>query len=87
MEVLLEELIDLHSSSLSFRELFKSHQTIGFLVVACRSFVAIIANDLEARQRTIRILEKLTHLVLMVALDNNVDAVHKQEVRDYLLLV
>lgn len=81
MEVLLEDLIDLHSSSLSFRELFKSHQTMGLLVAACRSFVTIIANDLEARQRTMRIIEKVTHLVVMVALDNNVDVAHKKEVR------
>ena len=80
MEVLVEELIDLHSSSLSFRELFKSQQTTALLVTACQSFVNTVASSSETRKRTIRILEKLTHLVLMLALDTHVDAALKQEV-------
>jgi hypothetical protein len=82
MEVLVEELIDLHSSSLKFRELFKSHQTTALLVDACKSFVTKVVIDLEMRMKTVRILEKVTHLVLMLALDNYVDSIHKQEVSE-----
>ncbi|KAF8584664.1 beach-domain-containing protein [Ramaria rubella] len=79
MEVLVEELIDLHSSSPSFRELFKSQQTTGLLVDACKPFVTKVAGDNGARTRLVRLLEKITHLVLMLALDIHVDAIHKQE--------
>ena len=80
MEVLVEELIDLHSSSLNFRELFKSHQTTALMVDACKSFATNIAQSADVRTRVVRLTEKITHLVLMLALDNHVDAVHKQEV-------
>lgn len=79
MEVLVEELIDLHSSSLGFRELFKSHQTTSLLIDACKSFANNISRNAVIRAKTIRLTEKVTHLVLMLALDNNVDAAHKQE--------
>ena len=81
MEVLVEELIDLHSSSLSFRELFKSHQNTALLVDACRSFVARVAVDPMMRTKAVRILKKVTQLVLMLALDNkHVNSMHNQEV-------
>jgi hypothetical protein len=81
MEVLVEELIDLHSSSQSFRLLFKSQQTTALLVAACQSFVNTVTSNSEVRRRTMRLLEKVAHLVLMLALNEHVDAAHKQEVR------
>lgn len=87
MDVLVEELIDLHSSSSSFREIFKSQQSTSRLAAACRSFVNMVTGDSEVRRRTMRILEKVTHLMLMLALSDHVDAAHKQEVRSSFLSV
>ncbi|KIJ42154.1 hypothetical protein M422DRAFT_209006 [Sphaerobolus stellatus SS14] len=79
MEVLVEELIDLHSSSLSYRELFKSHQTTSLMIQTCKSFATHIAQAPDIRTKLVRLTEKITHLILMLALDNHVNAVQKQE--------
>ncbi|KAF8509163.1 beach-domain-containing protein [Hysterangium stoloniferum] len=87
MEVLLEELIDLHSSNNGFRELFKSQQITALLVEACKTFARIINVDQDVRIRATRISEKMAHLVLMLALDNYVDAANKQELLAIIRLV
>ncbi|KAJ7075426.1 beach-domain-containing protein [Mycena belliarum] len=84
MEVLVEELMDLHASSSGFREVFKSQQTTQLFVNSYKSFVMRIMSAEQVNQRTIRILEKLTHFGLGLALDNAVAGAQKREILDIL---
>ncbi|KAG8823617.1 hypothetical protein FRC17_009281 [Serendipita sp. 399] len=68
MEVLVEELIDLHSSMASFRQLFKSKHVTGILISACQSFVARLYELPQSRQRCERLLDKVVALVKVLAL-------------------
>lgn len=81
MEVLLEELMDLHASSPTFREVFRSQQTTQLFIDGYRSFVSKISPAQEINARTVRILEKSSHLGLALALDNCVAGSQKREVR------
>lgn len=80
MEVLVEELSDLHSSTASFRELFKSKQTTSLYIAACRSFVTKMADVPHLKDKTERLVGKVSNLTLMLALDNAVDGIQKREV-------
>ncbi|KAJ6565477.1 beach-domain-containing protein [Mycena vulgaris] len=84
MEVLIEELMDLHASSSGFREVFKSQQTTQLFVNSYKSFVLRVMGASQINQRTIRILEKLTHFGLGLALDNSVAGAQKREILDIL---
>ncbi|KAJ7439485.1 beach-domain-containing protein [Mycena latifolia] len=84
MEVLIEELMDLHASSSGFREVFKSQQTTQLFVNSYKSFVLRVMGAEQVNQRTIRILEKLTHFGLGLALDNAVAGAQKREILDIL---
>ncbi|KAJ7130393.1 beach-domain-containing protein [Mycena epipterygia] len=84
MEVLIEELMDLHASSNGFREVFKSQQTTQLFVNSYKSFVLRVMDASQVNQRTIRILEKLTHFGLGLALDNAVAGAQKREILDIL---
>ncbi|KAJ7639738.1 beach-domain-containing protein [Mycena polygramma] len=84
MEVLIEELMDLHASSSGFREVFKSQQTTQLFVNSYKSFVLRVTGADQVNQRTIRILEKLTHFGLGLALDNSVAGAQKREILDIL---
>ena len=79
MENLIEELLTLHATSSTFRQIFESHQTTQLFIDTYKSLVdkltASSANDWNAR-----ILEKLTHFGLALALDNTVGGVQKREV-------
>ncbi|KAG8908740.1 hypothetical protein FRB99_002978 [Tulasnella sp. 403] len=81
-EVLAEELIELHSASPSFRSLFQGKPTVAAFIKTCKSFIVRVAEGDHLRARTIRISEKLTHLVLMLALDTGVDPVQKDELME-----
>lgn len=81
MEVLIEELMDLHASSATFREVFKSQQTTQIFVDSYKSFVMKVVDLPDLNQRAVRILEKLTHFGLALALDNSVAGSQKREVR------
>lgn len=81
MEVLVEELMDLHASSASFRQIFKSQQTTQLFVGAYKTFVSKVTAASEVNQWTKRILEKLTHFGLALALDNHIAGAQKREVR------
>lgn len=80
MEVLVEELSDLHSSTTSFRELFRSKQTTSLYLDACRSFVTKLADVPHLKDKTERLIGKVSNLTLMLALDNAVDGNQKREV-------
>ncbi|KAJ6464029.1 beach-domain-containing protein [Mycena sanguinolenta] len=84
MEVLIEELMDLHASSSGFREVFRSQQTTQLFVNSYKSFVMRVTGAAQINQRTIRILEKLTHFGLGLALDNAVAGAQKREILDIL---
>ncbi|KAJ8072576.1 beige protein-like 1 [Marasmius tenuissimus] len=80
MEVLIEEIMDLHASSPTFRQVFQSQQTTQIFVDAYKSFAQDLEVVSEINQRTVRIIEKLTHLALALALDNAVAGAQKQEI-------
>lgn len=86
MEVLVEELSDLHSSTASFRGLFKSKQTTSLYLTACRSFVTKMADVPHLKDKTERLVGKVSNLTLMLALDNAVDGNQKREVRNLKVL-
>lgn len=80
MEHLLEELIAIHSANLTFRQIFKSQTITQGFIDAYKSFVTAVSLVDGITQSTIRILEKLSHLGLSIALDNSVAGSQKQEV-------
>lgn len=86
MENLIEELLTLHATSSTFRQIFESHQTTQLFIDTYKSLVdkltASSANDWNAR-----ILEKLTHFGLALALDNTVGGVQKREVSSWQLII
>ncbi|CCA74831.1 related to WD repeat and FYVE domain-containing protein 3 [Serendipita indica DSM 11827] len=79
MEVLVEELIDLHSSISGFRQLFKSKSTTTILINACQSFVARLYEFPHARQRAERLLNKVITLVTILAYDTSVESQQKEQ--------
>jgi hypothetical protein len=88
MEVLIEELMDLHASSLTFRQIFQSQQTTQLFIDGYKSFVCKLAlSSHNLRQSTIRILEKLSHFGLTLALDNVVISSQKRDVSRCMRLV
>lgn len=81
MEALTEELISLHSTNPAFRQVFASQQTTQLFVNTYKTFVSSIAAvPAVDNQLTIRLLEKLTHFGLALALDNAVAGIFKREV-------
>src|ERR1700683_273210 len=80
MEVLIEELIDLYTSSPTFRQVFRSQQTTQLFVDAYKTFVTAVTCSTEVNPRTIRILEKVSHFGLTLTLDNDVAGPQKREV-------
>ena len=83
VEHLLEALIDTHSTSPTFREVFRSNAITQSFIDAYKMYSTSIAYAQEIDQSTIRVLEKLSHLGLSIALDNSVAVNQKQEVRIY----
>ncbi|KAI0746713.1 beach-domain-containing protein [Daedaleopsis nitida] len=84
VEHLLEALIDTHSTSPTFREVFRSNAVTQSFIDAYKMYSTSVAYSLEIDQGTIRVLEKLSHLGLSIALDNAVVVSQKQEIMDIL---
>lgn len=82
-EAILEELVNLQSSSPSFRDLFKSQQTTQLYIQAFKSFVNPLSAANEIDQNQVRMMEKLMHFGLTLALDNAVPGPQKREVSLY----
>jgi hypothetical protein len=80
MEMLIEELLILHASSSTFRHLFESQQTTQLFIDAYKSMVAKLSGATRINEWNLRILEKLTHFGLALALDNSVGGSQKREV-------
>jgi hypothetical protein len=83
VEALVEELIKLHAGSSTFRQVFRSAQTTALFVDAYKFFVSALGGGL-VKPRAIRLLEKLTHFALTLALDPDVSGTQKREVLDTL---
>lgn len=84
METLIERLIELHSQSAAFRQIFKSQQTTQIVVDAYKSFVDKLSTVSAIAPITIRVLEKMAHFGMALALDNLVSGVQKQGILDTL---
>lgn len=80
MEALVEELLNLHSTLAQFRTIFQSQITTQLFVDGYKNFVKKLAELPEVNPQTVRVLEKLTHFGLALALDNSVAGSQKREV-------
>lgn len=81
IEALVEELLNLHSTVAQFRSIFQSQITTQLFVDGYKTFVKRLSDMPEINARALRILEKLTHFGLALALDNSVAGSQKREVR------
>ncbi|KAL1717715.1 beach-domain-containing protein, partial [Schizophyllum commune] len=84
METLVERLIELHSQSATFRQIFKSQQSTQIVVDAYKRFVEKLSTASTIAPVTIRVLEKMAHFGMALALDNLVSGVQKQEILETL---
>jgi hypothetical protein len=82
IEALVEEILDLHASSTTFRQVFKSHQTTQIFVDGFKSFADSVASMPTISPLTSRLLEKTSHLGLAIALDPMIGGGQKREVRE-----
>ncbi|TFK55260.1 beach-domain-containing protein [Heliocybe sulcata] len=84
VELLVEELINLQASSPTFRQIFRSQQTTQQFVDAFSTFVKALSSAAEIRHSTVRLLEKLSHFGLSLALDNSVGSTQQRQILDLL---
>ena len=82
LEKLSEELMELQSTSTSFRQQFKSQQVSTLLINAYSSFVLGFRSNTEESVVKFPVLEKLNHLALALTLDNVMPLTQKQQVRE-----
>ena len=91
MEQLVERMLTLHASSGTFRQAFESQQTTQLFIDAYHGMIETLTRVLANAPNVggdrhyvngwnIRILEKLSHFGLALALDNTVGGSQKQEV-------
>jgi hypothetical protein len=81
MENLIEELLTLHATSSTFRQIFESHQTTQLFIDTYKSLVDRLSSaSASSVDWNARILEKLTHFGLALAFDNAVGGAQKREV-------
>ncbi|KAF4607270.1 hypothetical protein EYR38_001331 [Pleurotus pulmonarius] len=82
VELLIEELMNLHASSSTFRQIFKSQQTTQLFVDAYKAYVSKITALPALNSKTTSTVEKLNHLGLAFALDNSVAGSQKRQILD-----
>ena len=80
MENLIEELLTLHATSSTFRQIFESQQTTQLFIDSYKSLVDTLSSASSINDWNARILEKLTHFGLALALDNAVGGSQKRDV-------
>lgn len=80
MDILVEELIDIHSMNPSFKQLFKSKSIAATFIRTCLSFMLKSLGSPELYTKTTRISDKLRHLALMLSLDKVLDPSQQAEV-------
>lgn len=82
-DAILEELIDLHSSSPTFRYAFKSKSMSGSFIALAKSFIVqnTAQQRIVIRANTARIADKLCHLAMMMTLEGALEPSQRHEVR------
>ena len=84
MENLIEEFLTLHATSSTFRQIFESQQTTQLFIDTYKSLVdKLTCSTSSVNDWNARILEKLTHFGLALALDNAVGGTQKREVSSF----
>ncbi|KZT37329.1 beach-domain-containing protein [Sistotremastrum suecicum HHB10207 ss-3] len=79
-EAILEELINLQSTSHAFRRALKSHQNINLLTASYGRYAILISEFTDPRPSLIRIQEKLNHFTLSITLEGHLDSAQKKKV-------
>ncbi|KAG6889353.1 hypothetical protein C0992_005581 [Termitomyces sp. T32_za158] len=82
MEKLAEEIMGLYTSSSTFREVFESQQTTQLFIDSFKTFVDKLKAASELNQWTRRILEKIAHFGLTLALEPFISGTQKNEMLD-----
>ncbi|KAF9449865.1 beach-domain-containing protein [Macrolepiota fuliginosa MF-IS2] len=82
IEALTEELLNLHSTVAQFRLIFQSQITTQLFVDGYKTFAKRLSQMPEINAGSMRVLEKLTHFGLALALDNAVAGSQKREIMD-----
>ncbi|KAF9006328.1 hypothetical protein BDZ89DRAFT_1144797 [Hymenopellis radicata] len=81
MERLVEDLLDLHASSATFKQIFRSQQTRRLFIESYRAFVTKLLQAPLVNQRSLRLLEKIAHLGISLAVDSAVAGAQKREIQ------
>ncbi|KAF9531325.1 hypothetical protein CPB83DRAFT_848844 [Crepidotus variabilis] len=89
MERLVEELLNMHASSATFRHVFESQQTTQLFIDAYKAMTDTLSKQAvraetigSVNEWSVRIVEKLSHFGLALALDNAVGGSQKREILD-----
>ncbi|KAF8882140.1 hypothetical protein BD779DRAFT_1544178 [Infundibulicybe gibba] len=80
MEVLIEQLMDLHASNSAFRQIFKSQQTTQIFIDAYKVFASKVTPPITVTPQALRISEKLAHFGFALALDESVAGPQRREI-------
>lgn len=90
MDVLLEELMDLHASNSSFRDLFKLKDPTEILLYSLKTFMNIVASNstynTPLQSGITRVFEKCSVLAGMMAHTLSVLATQRDEVCDFCII-
>ena len=80
LEALLEALIQLHSASPSFKQIFKSTQVTQQLIDIHLAFTSTVKSLPEISQRVASLMDKMCHFAIALALDPLVSETQQAEV-------
>lgn len=72
LEVLLETIIQLHSTSPSFKQIFKSTQVTQQFIDTHLAFASAVRSLPEISQKVTSLMDKMSHLAIALALDPSV---------------
>jgi len=80
LELLLEALIQLHSTSPSFKQVFKSTQITSQFIDTHLAFASAVRSLPEISQRVTSLMDKMCHFTIALALDPSVPETQQAEV-------
>ena len=80
LEALLEALIQIHPTSLSFRQIFKSTQVTQQFIDTHLAFASAVRSLPEISQRVTSLMDKMCHFAIAVSLDPSVSQTQQAEV-------
>jgi hypothetical protein len=72
LEDLLEAIIQLHSTSPSFKQIFKSTQVTQQFIDTHFAFASAVKSLSEISQRVTSLMDKMCHLAIALALDPSI---------------